>query len=158
MVGSSLSVGDVRTLSALTLKSVQGNRDMKYIAVEFMEGDSVSLRSFMGLKSLNGWQVEGESTCEYINPETSAKDIYTVKAQVVADFSFGRVWQPEHRTLLAECDAMESMWSKFQGRRVRFVARPIREFVARRPSPDGFSEKWATNMRRVMTAQLWEFV
>lgn len=124
-----------------------------YVAVTTGEGIDLSIKSLMGISSLNGYETTGEFDSE--SREAGKKVVTKVKAEVVDNFDFERVFQPACRQLLDFItEAEESAF--FEDKIIIYLGKAVRPYEAKKDSPATSSEVYKKGDKRAMAVHLWE--
>lgn len=129
---------------------INGN-DTVYMAFTTKEGQTISVKTIMGVSSLNGFETEGKFAVESdINNEKVTKD---VTANVVEGFSFRDAFHTPLGLLdfLAQIED-ENNWS---GKKLTYLGNVVRPIVARSISPVTSFEKYKAGYKRAITSKLW---
>lgn len=110
------------------------------------DGTYLSVKQYMGLSSLVGYNTSGE-----FEQTNGVK----YKAEAVQDFNFEDCFQPETREyipFLAWLDENRDFYAK--GKTIRYLAFAVRPYEAKKAG-EAFGEKWKKGDTRCMTAKLW---
>lgn len=154
VVGSNgYALGQTFTITGATWvqRNINGT-EVGYAAFTTAEGAELSIKQVMGISSLVGYEISGsfpnESGTNKAKPE-----IEQIKAQVVEDFKFEDVFQPETRKFLDFLDKVEA--GEFNGRTLTYLGVAVRPFVAKTNSSPKSSQKYVAGMQRTISVKLW---
>lgn len=165
------SLGDVITFTgeidfAVPFKDDKGNVISTYIGAKTTTGIWFSIRKMMGISSLKGYFTEGEFPHETgkkkFKREGSEEfdptyDCVKIKAEVIEDFDFSEVLQPEDRnlyryaTMLKATNALENV-------SIKYLGSVVKPYKAKGPNPPDAFETWFKDALRVMEAPLYSVV
>nr|DAU84796.1 MAG TPA: hypothetical protein [Caudoviricetes sp.] len=147
------TLGQTFTAEGLEIAYAESNgKKIPYFAITTAGGIKISVRSFMGLSSLNGYELSGEFT--RVSRDKAKKPIeHKVLAQVVDDFDFSRCYQPPTRSLL-DFVAWAEETNFFNDLTITYLGQVVRPFEAREDSKVAF-DSYLKGDARVMTAKLW---
>lgn len=138
--------------------TINGNKAV-YVAVETTEGVDLSIKSLMGLSSLNGYHTESPEGTEGFEHQwmdkASDKEYKSkmVAPSVVEDFDFADVFQPQSRNLL-EFIAIAEEDEIFKGKTIRYLGNVVRPYTATKASKGGF-EHYKEGAKRAISVKLW---
>lgn len=152
VVGSNgYGLGQTFTISgaAWVTRKING-QNIGYAVFTTEEGTEISIKQVMGISSLSGYETSGS----FPNESGKNKNVVTeqVTAQVVEDFDFADVFQPETRKFLDFLDLAES--GKFNGKTLTYLGVAVRPFVAKKASTSS-GQEYAAGMQRTITVKLW---
>lgn len=139
-------------------QEINGNKAV-YVAVETTEGVDLSIKSLMGLSSLNGYHTqspEGTEGFEHQWMDKASDKEYKSKMvapSVVEDFDFSEAFQPKSRNLL-EFIAIAEEEELFKGKTIRYLGTVVRPYVAKKKSEGGF-EHFKEGANRTISVKLW---
>lgn len=123
-----------------------------YVAVTTEEGIDLSVKSLMGISSLSGYETTGEFESE--SREAGKKVVTKIKAEVVDDFDFERVFQPACRQLLDFIAEAEENGT-FDGKTITYLGKVVRPYEAKKDSPATSFETYKKGDKRAMSVKLW---
>lgn len=154
VVGSNgYALGQEFTISgaAWVTRKING-QDIGYAVFTTEEGPEISIKQVMGISSLSGYETSGSFPNES-GAKASEKVTDQVTAQVVEDFKFSTVFQPETRKFLDFLDKADA--GKFNGKILTYLGVAVRPFVAKTNSSPKSSQKYLAGMQRTITVKLW---
>lgn len=110
------------------------------------DGTYLSVKQFMGLSSLLGYNLSGEFT------QTNGTKY---EAKTIEDFNFEDCFQPETREYIPFLTwLLENPNFYEKGKTIRYLAFVVRPYEAKKAG-EAFGEKWKKGDTRCMTAKLW---
>lgn len=135
----------------LVTTEINGNK-MSYVGITTKEGVTISVKSVLGLSSLNGYEMEGEFVAESDN-EAGEKIESKVVAKVVKGFEFKNVYHSNLGLLdyIADCES-NKFW---EGKILTFLGNVVRSIIARKDSPVTSFEHYKAGYKRCISAKLW---
>jgi hypothetical protein len=151
---------------AVPFKDDKGNVISTYIGAKTTTGTWFSIRRMMGISSMKGYFTEGEFPHETGKRKFKAKNseeldasyaCTMVKAEVVEDFDFSDVYQPEDRnlyrfaTMLKATNALENVTSQYLGS-------VVKTYKAKSANPPEAFESWFEDALRVIETPLYAIV
>lgn len=145
------STGKVGPVTA----NINGNKSV-YIGVETKEGVHLSLQKLMNISSMRGFS----TTEKAINETRKNKNAQEVEQkevipEVIPEFSFDEVFQPETRNLYdfyAYC--VEN--KVFLNKTITYLGTVVRQLEAKKDSPAGNFECYKKGDKRAMSAPLFK--
>lgn len=161
-VGSNgMKLGDVITFTGeidfnVPVTDAKGKITSTYIGGKLDNGTYFSIKKLMGISSMRGYITTGELPHTTGKTEKDAK-VVNIKAEVVEDFDFDNVFQPEDRnlfrfaTMLKATNALENV-------SFRYVGTVIKGYEAKDKNPPEAFENWFAGAKRVMQSALFELV
>lgn len=132
----------------LDCKVVDANGEVTAIYEGFglSDGTYLSVKQYMGLSSLIGYNTSGEFT------QTNGTKYV---AEVVEDFNFEDCFQPETREYIPFLAwLLEHSDFYAAGKTIRYLGFVVRPYEAKKAG-EAFGEKWKKGDTRCMTAKLW---
>ena len=151
---------------AVPYKDANGVLISTYIGAKTTSGTWFSIRRMMGLSSLKGYQTEGELPHEtgkkkYKSQGSEELDasysVKMVKAEVVEDFDFADVYQPEDRNLYRFATMLKAT-NALADVTIKYLGTVIKPYEAKDVSPATAFETWFKGAKRVMESPLYAIV
>lgn len=153
-VGGSVSVGTTRTIKKLSCEvfTAQDGTNRPWLAAVFTDGTKVSLRSLMGLPSLDGFSATEAYPCDEYTGNTTVtgereQTVRTVKA-TGGDFNLSARYTP--RTWCVN-DFLNNEANSLVGAKVTYRGTALKPYQVRRP----FGNQ-VPGGRAVISCDLWE--
>lgn len=110
------------------------------------DGTYLSVKQFMGLSSLLGYNTSGEFT------QTNGTKY---EAKVIENFNFEDCFQPETREYIPFLTWLLGNPNFYEkGKTIRYLGFVVRPYEAKKAG-EAFGEKWKKGDTRCMTAKLW---
>ena len=151
---------------AVPFKDDKGEVISTYIGAKTTTGTWFSIRRMMGISSMKGYFTEGEFPHETGKRKFKAKNseeldasysCVMVKAEVVDDFDFSEVYQPEDRNLYRFATMLKAT-NALQGVTIKYLGSVVKPYKAKSPNPPTAFEFWFEDALRVMETPLYTIV
>ena len=140
---------------AYKVNEIQGNKAV-YWYLPTKEGAELSLMALMGVSSLKGYSTEAseEFPVEFYNSKTKDKETRMVHADMIADFDFDDVWQPQSRNLLTLAGMIAEGDLNLKGKTATYLGTAVKPFTSKKESEQN-GEKVKEGYKRVIETRLW---
>lgn len=151
---------------AVPFKNDKGEVISTYIGAKTNTGTWFSIRKMMGVSSMKGYFTEGEFPHETGKKKFKAKNseeldsTYSctmVKAEVVDDFDFSDVYQPEDRNLYRFATMLKAT-NALQDVTIRYLGSIVKPYKAKSANPPTAFEFWFEDALRVIETPLFTIV
>lgn len=132
-------------------------RKSVYIGVECENGVMLSLQRLMNISSLKGYsttEMAINQTREKLS-ENSPVTETEVKPEVIENFDFADVWQPETRDLYDEAAYLVEHPEVLKGKKITYLGTVVRQLVAKKDSNRDNFELYLKGDKRAMSAPLF---
>lgn len=135
-------------------KDGDGNVTAIYPALETAEGTWLSIGGLMGVSSLKGYLKDGEQGKHEWLDEDGEKQVKTLQNELVANFDFGKVFNPPTRHLLTFVNMLAKGEYQIAGKKITYLGQVHRQFTAKKDG-ESFGESWEKGFSRCASVRLW---
>ena len=151
---------------SVPFKNDKGEVISTYIGAKTTTGIWFSVRRMMGISSMKGYFTEGEFPHETGKRKFKAKNseeldasyaCAMVKAEVVDDFDFSDVYQPEDRNLYRFATMLKAT-NALKDVTIKYLGSVVKPYKAKSPNPPTAFEFWFEDAQRVMETPLYAIV
>lgn len=134
----------------------EGDNFTAYVAIETDEGANLSLKSLMGVSTLNGYHTESDAVILNEFDTDAGKATHEVSPYVSEHLDIAKLWNPKVRNFAQVVTQAEKVFTK--GTKITYRGVAVRQLTASKDGEGINNETYRKGYKRAMSVRLWEVV